>query len=225
MYEISNDRYDEAVRGDGQLEKSEEFDAAKQDILREIANIGAGHASSALSMLLESPVKQDVPEVKLVPLDALTEMLGGAERVVVSVAMQLSGSIEGYLMAVLDFDQAGHIVELIRSQPLEPAGEGLFFSPMDESALKEAINITGGSYLTAISQMTGLELVPTAPYATLDMLGAVLSIALVQAGLEGDSVLYFKSGLFNREKNVSGDLLLIPDQKSYRTLLQSLGCI
>ena len=57
------------------------------------------------------------------------------------------------------------------------------------------------------------------------MLGAVLSIALVQAGLEGDSVLYFKSGLFNREKNVSGDLLLIPDQKSYRTLLQSLGCI
>ena len=89
MYEISNDRYDEAVRGDGQLEKSEEFDAAKQDILREIANIGAGHASSALSMLLESPVKQDVPEVKLVPLDALTEMLGGAERVVVSVAMSI----------------------------------------------------------------------------------------------------------------------------------------
>lgn len=207
------------------MEKSEEFDAAKQDILREIANIGAGHASSALSMLLESPVKQDVPEVKLVPLDVLTELLGGAERVVVGVAMQISGSVDGYLMAILDLEQAGHIVELVRGQPLEPAAEGLLFSPMDESALKEAINITGGSYLTAISQMTGLELIPTTPYSTLDMLGAILNIALAQAGLEGDSVLYFKSGLFNREKNISGDLLLIPDQKSYRTLLQSLGCI
>ena len=207
------------------MEKTEEFDAAKQDILREIANIGAGHASSALSMLLESPVKQDVPEVKLVPLDVLTEMLGGAERVVVGVAMQISGSIDGYLMAILDLKQAGRIVELIRSQPLEPAAEGTLFSPMDESALKEAINITGGSYLTAISQMTGLELIPSAPYSTFDMLGAILNIALVQAGLEGDSVLYFKSGLFNREKNISGDLLLIPNQKSYRTLLQSLGCI
>jgi chemotaxis protein CheC len=207
------------------MEKTGDFDAMQQDVLREIANIGAGHASSALSMLLESPVEQDVPEVQLVPLDSLTDVLGGAERVVVSVAMQISGSVEGYLMAILDFEQARQIVELIRSQPLEPAPEGALFSPMDESALKEAINITGGSYLTAISQMTGLELIPSTPYATMDMLGAVLSIVLVEAGLEGDYVLYFKSGLFDSEKNFSGDLLLIPNQESYRTLLQSLGCI
>lgn len=202
-----------------------EFDTLQQDVLREIANIGAGHASSALSMLLESPVEQNVPEVQLVPLDHLTEVLGGAERVVVSVVMQVSGDVEGYLMSIMDFGQARHIVELIRSQPLEEPPKDALFSMMDESALKESVNIMGGSYLTAISQMTGLELIPTAPYATMDMLGAVLSIALVQAGLEGDHVLYFKSGLFDSQVGFSGDLLLIPNQKSYHTLLESLGCI
>lgn len=201
------------------------FDVMQQDVLREIANIGAGHASSALSMLLESPIKQDVPEVRLIPLGNLMDALGGAERIVVSVVMQVSGNIEGYLMAIMDFTQAKHMIELIRNQPLEQAPEGAVFSPIDESALKEVINITGGSYLTAISQMTGLELVPTTPYSTMDMLGAVLNIALVQAGAEGNDVLYFKSGLFNSKKGFSGDLLLIPNQKSYQTLLKSLGCM
>jgi chemotaxis protein CheC len=203
----------------------EDFNAMQQDIFREIANIGAGHASSALSMLLECAVEQDVPEVKLVPLGDMIDILGGAEREVVSVAMEVSGSISGYLLAILDFEQAKHIIETIRNQPLEKPTAGFPFSPIDESALKEAVNITGGSYLTAISQMTGLNLYPTSPTATLDMLGAVLSVALVQAGLDGDYVLYFKSGLFSSEQSFTGDLLLIPDQESYGTLLRSLGCL
>lgn len=201
------------------------IDTAKKDVFREIANIGAGHASSALSMLLECPVKQTVPDVQLVQLCDMTDLLGGAERVVVSVGMHISGSVEGYLLAILDFPQAQHMIELIRCQPLEKAPDGMIFSPMDESALKEAVNIMGGSYLTAISQMTGLELFPTAPFAAMDMLGAVLSLALVQAGQESDYVLYFKSGLFSGEGSFAGDLILVPDQKSDQTLLRSLGCI
>jgi Chemotaxis protein CheC, inhibitor of MCP methylation len=68
------------------------MDAMQQDIFREIANIGAGHASSALSMMLECPVEQDIPEVQLVPLGDMMDLLGGAERVVVGVAMPLSMS-------------------------------------------------------------------------------------------------------------------------------------
>lgn len=208
------------------MQKLEEnIDNEKQDVFREIANIGSGHASSALSMLLEVPVKQNVPEIQLVRLGDMTDLMGGAERIVVSVGLHISGSIEGYLLAILDFPQAEHMIEMIRHQPLEQATDGMPFSKMDESALKEAVNIMGGSYLTAISDMTGLDLIPTTPFATLDMLGAVLNIALVQAGQESDFVLYFKSGLFNSEKDFEGDLLLIPDRKSYKMLLQSLGCL
>lgn len=203
----------------------ENMDILKKDVFREIANIGAGHASNALSMLLECPVKQNIPEVQLVHLEDMTELLGGPERIVVGVGMHISGSIRGYLLAILDFPQAENMVEMVRNQPLEKAPEGLPFSPMDESALKESVNIIGGSYLTAISQMTGLEIIPTAPFATLDMLGAILNLALVQAGQESDTVMYFKSGLFSSEAGFAGDLLLIPDQQSYQILLQSLGCL
>lgn len=203
----------------------ERMGAVEQDILREIANIGAGHASSALSMLMETTVEQSVPEVRLVPLVDLEDILGGAERVVVGVAMQVCGDIDGYLLTVMDMRKAVHIIESIRVQKIETPPTDSAFSAMDESALKEAVNISGGSYLTAISQMTGLELIPSCPFATTDMLGAILSIVLVQAGMEGDYVLYFKSALFDTKNEFSGDLLLIPNQKSYTTLLKSLGCI
>lgn len=201
------------------------MDAMQQDIFREIANIGAGHASSALSMMLECPVEQDIPEVQLVPLGDMMDLLGGAERVVVGVAMQVSGDMSGYLLAIMDAPEAQHVIEVMRGQPLEKPPEGAMFSEMDESALKEAVNIMGGSYLTAICQMTGLEMFLTSPYASMDMLGAILSIALVQAGQSGDYVLYIKSGLFGAAKQFAGDLLLIPSEESSRTMLQSLGCM
>ncbi len=202
----------------------ETFDAMKEDVFREIANIGAGHASTALSMMLECPVEQAVPVVELVRLGDMTDLLGGAERIVVGAGMCLSGDVNGYIIAIMEPEQAKHIIELIRNQPVEAPPEGMVFSPMDESALNETVNIMGGSYLTALSQMTGLELIPSTPFAALDMLGSIMGVVLAEAGQDSDYVLYFKSALISGSAGFMGDLLLIPDKKTYTTFLKSLGC-
>ncbi|MBR4952921.1 MAG: chemotaxis protein CheC [Oscillospiraceae bacterium] len=203
------------------------MDAMQLDILREIANIGAGHASSALSMMMEMPVEQRVPDVMLVRLEDLNDVLGGAERPVVGVSVSISGDIQGFLLMVLDIEQAKQVVEAIRYQPVETEN-GELFSFIDRSALKETLNIMAGSYLTAISELTGLSGVPSTPDLALDMLGSVLSMPLALAGESSDFVLYFRSGLFGGKREdpsvFSGDLLLVPDRNSYAALLESLGC-
>ena len=102
------------------------MDAMQLDILREIANIGAGHASSALSMMMEMPVEQRVPDVMLVRLEDLNDVLGGAERPVVGVSVSISGDIQGFLLMVLDIEQAKQVVEAIRYQSVETENGELF---------------------------------------------------------------------------------------------------
>lgn len=215
--------------GDSNLAASlEEMNAMQVDILKEIANIGAGHASSALSMMLEMRVEQQIPEVSLVRLEDMTELLGGAERPVVGVGIVVSGDIAGYLLMLLDIGQAEKVVQAIRGQPAETNEYGEPFSMLDRSALQETLNIMAGSYLTALSEMTGLMGIPSTPDLALDMLGSVLSQPIAAAGESSDYVLYFRSGLFSSLSDdigtFSGDLLLVPDKESYTTLLKSLGC-
>ena len=65
---------------------SDNIDGEKRDVLTEIANIGAGHAATALATLLERPIVQSVPNVMLIPLSTMPEQLGGAEKLVVAVS-------------------------------------------------------------------------------------------------------------------------------------------
>ena len=49
------------------------------DILKELGNIGAGNATTALAQMLQCKVDMRVPQVKLLEFKEVGEMVGGAE--------------------------------------------------------------------------------------------------------------------------------------------------
>ena len=51
------------------------------DVLKELGNIGAGNAMTALSEMLGSRVDMDVPQVQLLDFKDVGEFLGGEEVV------------------------------------------------------------------------------------------------------------------------------------------------
>lgn len=53
------------------------------DVLKEIGNIGAAHAATALSDLLGKKIDMKVPKVEMVPFHEMMELAGGSETVVV----------------------------------------------------------------------------------------------------------------------------------------------
>lgn len=200
----------------------ENLDSTHIDVLREIGNIGTGNAITALAKMLNRKVDMDVPKVKVMKFKDVSEILGGAEIPVVGLLLNVEGDISGSIMFILKMDAAHILVNMLMKRRLEECRE---FGEMELSALQEIANILASSYLSSLSSLTGLSIMPSVPELAIDMAGAILSVPAIQFGEVGDSVLYIETGFFEGSTRVVGDFFLVPDIDSYGVLLKSLGVI
>ena len=184
--------------GDLSLEKVSE---TYLDVLKEIGNIGAGNAMTALSQMLNCKVDMKVPQVKLLDFNEVGALMGGEEQVMVGVFLGVEGDITGSMMFLVE--QEG-------------------FSEIEFSAMQEIGNIITGAYLNSLSMMTNLTIIPTPPSLTLDMAGAILSVPAIEFGTLGDKILLIQSQFYD-EVEIDGYFILVPDIESYPKILTSLG--
>lgn len=189
------------------------------DVLKEIGNIGAGNAMTALSQMLQSKVDMKVPQVRLLDFSEVGEMMGGEELIMVGVFLGVEGDITGSMMFMVEEKSARHLIRKITMGMLP---EGSEFEEMGLSAMKEVGNIITGAYLNSLSTLTGLVIYPTPPALTVDMAGAILSVPAIQFGILGDKILLIQSQ-FHDEVELDGYFILIPDMESYAKILTSLG--
>lgn len=192
------------------------------DVLKEIGNIGAGNAATALAKMLNKKVDMDVPKVKILEFKDVNEVLGGAEVLVVGILLRVTGDLTGYMMFMLDYAAAHILVNILLGKPVEENGA---FDEIEVSALKEVGNILTGSYLSALSTLTNLNIMPSVPDMAIDMAGAIVSVPAIEFGKVGDSILYIETEFSEGSTRVVGDFLLIPDLESYDVLLKALGVI
>lgn len=189
------------------------------DVLKEIGNIGAGNAMTALSQMLQCKVDMKVPQVKLLEFAEVGEMMGGEELIMVGVFLGVEGDITGSMMFMVEEHTARHLIQKITMGMLP---EGSEFEEMGLSAMKEVGNIITGAYLNSLSTLTNLKIYPTPPALTVDMAGAILSVPAIQFGIFGDKILLIQSQ-FHDEVQLDGYFILIPDMESYEKILTSLG--
>ena len=212
------------VRGEGmsKIDLNQIHDI-KYDVLREIGNIGAGNATTALSQMLNQKMDMSVPKVALVPFNEISDVMGSEDQTVVGIMLGFEGDVEGMMMFLFDTKSAHHLVNTLMMRDKEDGvEEGAEFSDMDMSALNEIGNIVSGSYLTAISKLTNLKMISTVPEMTIDMIGALLSVPASEFGKYGDKLLLIQSQ-FGELDFVNGYFLMIPELNSYDKLLESLG--
>ncbi len=192
------------------------------DVLREIGNIGAGNAATALAKMLNKKIDMDVPKVKILEFKEVNDILGGADKQVIGILLSVTGDLTGNIMFILDYKAARVLVNILMGLPAEEDSE---FSEMELSALKEIGNILSGSYLSALSTLTNLSIMPSIPDIAIDMAGAILSVPAIEFGKVGDTVLYIETEFSEGSTKVVGDFFLVPDVDSYDTLLKALGVI
>lgn len=192
------------------------------DTFRELGNIGAGNAATALATLLDMQISMTVPEVAVVPFDHIVNILHGPENLVTGVLINMSGDLNGYILMLLEMKDACEMtnIALQREKPYSP---DFVMDELDCSALTEIANILVGAYLSAICAMTGLSATPSVPQLAVDMVGAIMSIVLVEYGKIGDAVLFLKTKFSDVHKSMNGHFFLIPDFASYEILMKSLG--
>ena len=199
----------------------DEINSMYFDVLKEIGNIGAGNATTAIATLLNVKLNMEVPNVKLMPVQDLNKAIGSEEEEIVGIYLGVQNDIDGSLMFLLKMDAAHHLVNLLLGRSVDYKEP---FDEMDLSAMKEIGNIIAGSYLSALSAMTSLTISPTVPYISVDMAGAILSIPAIQFGQFGDNALLIETS-FGGETMLQGYFILLPELDSYDKILASLGIV
>ena len=198
----------------------EQMDSFHYDVLKEIGNIGAGNATTALSMLIGGKIDMKVPKVDLLEFTNLADIVGGAEAIVVGVLLTLEGDVDGMMMFMLEQTSAHHLVNRLLGKQIDASNE---FDEMDLSALNEIGNIITGAYLSSLSTLTNLLITPSIPYMAIDMAGAILSVPAIEFGKLGDRALVIDTEFGDEDLFVDGYFILIPSLNSYEKILSSLG--
>lgn len=195
----------------------EEMSTTYYDVLKEIGNIGAGNATTALASLLQSKVDMAVPKVMVLDFKDVGAMLGGEEQELVAAYLGVEGDITGSILFLTKKESAMMVAQKMLGEYF--SGE---MGEMEISAVKEVSNIITGSYLNALASLTGLTIYPSVPDLAIDMAGAVLSVPAIEFGIVGDKILLIESQLSN-EIEMEGFFIMVPDVDSYEKILRSLG--
>lgn len=197
----------------------DEMNDLQFDILKELGNIGAGNATTALAQMLNTKIDIKVPKVELIGFNKLGEAICGEEDLVVGIYLFLQGDISGSMMYMLDMASAKQLIYYMMGKNM---GEGEEFGEMELSALTEIGNIIVGSYLNSLSSLTNLTISSSIPYLSIDMASAILSVPAIEFGKVSDKVLFIQTQ-FSDEMMINGFFLLIPELNSYDKILSSLG--
>lgn len=202
--------------------KFEDLSHSQLDVLKEIGNIGAGHAATALSQLLRERVQMTVPAVSILPLTKACNILGGVEKPVVGIYMRVFGDAPGKIVCLFSQSEALRLIENIsgaKHSTLDTFGE------YEISAMKEIGNIMTGAYLYALANLTGLDYFSSVPAFASDMAGAILNTVLLDLGLLGDYSLLIETQFSLTYREINGHFFLIPDPESLELVLDKLKII
>lgn len=192
------------------------------DALREVANIGAGHAATALSQMTSSRIMVTVPRLQIVPLEDVPDILDDPEEVVAAVLMHMLGDLTGRTLLIFPRRAAMRLSEILLGRA---PGTSHVFGELEQSAIKEAGNILSAAYMNALSDFMGMMLLPSVPSLVIDICAAVLTTAYTNFGHERDVVFSIETGFLmndNSEPDIGGHFLLIPDVESLQVILQQI---
>ncbi len=196
------------------------MDEIQFDVLKEIGNIGAGNATTALAKLINARIDMKVPKVDMVGFQDLATIIGSEEDIMAAVLVTISEDIDGMMMFMLDKKSARFLIsQLMGEMDMDINAE---FTELELSALSEIGNIITGSYLSALSALLQMNINMSIPYISVDMAGAILSVPAIEFGKVGDQVLLIQTD-FGDETEISGYFILIPQEDSYGKILKSLG--
>ncbi len=197
-----------------------ELTPVQLDALREIGNVGAGNSATALSQIINHRIDMNVPQVSIVPITDVPDLVGGPDVMVAGVFLRVYGAAPSNILFLLPQESAFYLVDMILGKP---HGDTKTLDFMDESALMEIGNILAGAYLNALFNLTKLSLLPSIPALAMDMAGAILSVVLIQLGQMGDHALVIETEFQADEDGIKGHFFLVPDPGSLDTILTAVG--
>jgi chemotaxis protein CheC len=204
------------------IQKFEDLNDMHLDVLTEIGNIGSGNASTALSSMIGKDIKIKLPQVMTLEFQDAIEHCGSPEELRAAILIRLKDELEGMILLLITKEFAEVILNIFFQKTdvdLLNLDEG------DISALSEIGNIMGSAYMGAIATLTGLKIGVEAPVFNADMLGAVMSVPVIEFGEVGEKLLCIDKSIEIDGISIESNMMLIPTVDSLTVLFSRLGIV
>lgn len=196
-----------------------DLDAIQLDALREVGNIGSGHAATSLAAMLNTDIQIEVPSISLINYEHVSQYLGGKNRRVIGLALGLEGDLDGVMLHVVQRDFASQIINTFYPKEIRTLDD---INDMDLSAVKETSNITTAAYVNAMAQLTNLFINITPPMHYIDTVEQVLKNASDRFDAIGSQVLYIDENLHWGNADAKSSMILILQIDSLQKLFDRL---
>ena len=203
------------------MEDVRDLKASQLDAIREVANIGAGHAATALSGMTNRKIMITVPRVYVRLVEEACDLMGPPDSVIAAVLMHMMGDLTGRALVLFPQRAALTLCDFLFRRQM---GETKELAEMEQSGIKEAGNILASAYLNALSDFMGMMLIPSVPSLVIDQSGAVLTTAQVNFGHDRDYAFCVETSfrVDGSDDPLAGHFLLLPDLASLRSIFDAI---
>ncbi len=190
------------------------------DVMKEIGSIGTSHAATSLSKMLQKEIRISIPQVRVLGYDEAVDQIGDVESLASATLVKMTGDVDGLMLFLFNLDFANTVLDRVIGESYHG------FEEMDQlaySALTEIGNIIICSYINAFSQLVNVDIDLSVPSATVNMLGAILTVPIAEYGYDTDKLMYCNADFVMDGKQLSAWLLMLPDIPSLNNILEKLG--
>lgn len=191
----------------------------QKNMLERILTLSTDSSAVALSEMTNKSIYLKAPTIGVDSLENIIEMIGGTESDAISVCLIFSGEVNGNMLLVFPGNSAFRLIGLCMQ---DEAGQGEELDEMAVSVLGEIGNLVSAYFLSTLSDYTGLDLRPSSPMVTQDMVGAIVSTAMLMLAREPEEVLYIETEISDENSKIEGYLALFTDEDSLELLLHAI---
>lgn len=192
------------------------YSATELDVLKEVINIGGGHAATSLSQLIDKPVHMTVPVIEMMDYAAVFEQIMPEETVIKAIIVRMMGDAEGVFLFTVDQQFSKDLVAMMLPENTP------YSEVMADSALQELVNILVNSFLNAVMKLIDRNLITSVPIMIEDMFGAIMSSAYMEQSQYDDSIMIIKNEFYYLGDRLESSLYFIPKPGIIEKMLTAL---
>ena len=190
------------------------------DVMREIGNIGAGNACTALSGLIGTPIDMSVPRVHLLGIDSTSDYLGGDDKEVLGIRIDVKADLTGMMYHIVNKRFAERLINTFYEKKLDTIKS---IDEMDMSVISEMGNITSGAYANALATLSGYVVDIGTPTPGGYSISEILKVPIETFGEVGDKILVVDEQFIIDSEKLTSNMILVLEKDSLHRLFDKLG--
>ena len=201
------------------ITRYEDVDNICKDMMKEIGSLGTGNAATALSSMLQTEVRMEVPKVELLGFTEAVDHVGDPEDTVCCVLVQMEEGINGMMLFLLKLDFINEILRRTLGKEIQDYSE---LGELELSAVTEVGNIIISSFVLSMSSLVGVQINLSVPAVAINMLGGILSVPMAEIGHISDKIFMIMGKCSIGGQNMESNVLMVPDIESLNFLMDRL---